>query len=185
EIELLLETLGVADDAAGVALDDGDEPREPHLIERALDDELLHLGHGVAVVLLIAGQHERVERQRVLLRRRPALLDERAEDPPRGLVDFHGRECGRDGRAPATIAGGAVQSRAGRRSSPSRAPDAGVRGPPSSQRRVPPDTRAQEELMLGTSGLRRRRTTAVAIAAPALFASLALSDPRQCVDEQD
>ena len=83
----------------------------------ALHVELGHVHLGVAVALLVARQHERVERQRVRLGDRELLLDEAAEDAPLRGIELDGHGCGPRAGRPAAYPG----SRRGRARPPARA----------------------------------------------------------------
>jgi len=71
--------------------------RRMHHVNEVLDlqgVERLHyvaLGkahHRIAIALLVARVHERVDRDRIILRRRPLLLDQAAEDPRFNRVEY-------------------------------------------------------------------------------------------------
>ena len=61
-------------------------------VERLPDLTFVVFDDGVAIGRLIAGEPERVERERVLIRGRPLLLDQAAEDANLDGADVHGAE---------------------------------------------------------------------------------------------
>jgi hypothetical protein len=67
--------------AAVAAVEDVGQVLLAQRFERARHRPLVVGDYGVAVRDLVAGVHQRVQRQRVILRRRHLLLDERAEHP--------------------------------------------------------------------------------------------------------
>ena len=57
-------------------------PGEPQLLQSAeciAHRSLVQRHHRVAIVLLIAGIHQRVQRQRIVIRRRDVFFDQRAQ----------------------------------------------------------------------------------------------------------
>jgi hypothetical protein len=70
----------VLGDAAVRAVEDVDEILRAQALDRVGHLALAVLHDGVAVGNLVARMHQRVHRQRVVVRRRHLLLDERADD---------------------------------------------------------------------------------------------------------
>jgi hypothetical protein len=71
-----------------------------HPVERRFDRALVVLDDGVAVRRLVAREPQRVQRERILVRRRPLLLDQAAEDADLDGVDVQKRTTGFE---PATL----------------------------------------------------------------------------------
>ena len=70
-------------------------------LERLADRRVVVLDDGVAVRGLVAREPQRVERERIGVRRRPLLLDQAAEDAKLGGVCLHARSLlGGPGRVP-------------------------------------------------------------------------------------
>ena len=95
EPERLLHELPVLDRAAPLTRR---EPRPflaPEPLERIADHLLVVVDDGVAVRRLVAGEAQRVERQRIGVGRRPLLLDQAAEHPDLDGVCIHGHSLDR------------------------------------------------------------------------------------------
>ena len=67
-------------DAAGAAIEDISKILFAQAVEGLFDFGLAEHGDRIPIVLLVTGQGQRVERQRIILRRRDLLFDQRAED---------------------------------------------------------------------------------------------------------
>ena len=98
EIERLLGQVPVLDGAAAVAAGQPGQPVQAQPLRCLPDRRLVIGGDRVAVGRLIARQPQTIERQRILIRGRPALLDQAPEHPLFGrgeLGDVHGSEHNR------------------------------------------------------------------------------------------
>ena len=81
EPKRLLGQMAVFDRATAVAARKSSEPVQAQPLRGIADGGLVVGGHRIAVGRLVAGQPERVERQRILVRRGPALLDKTPQHP--------------------------------------------------------------------------------------------------------
>src|ERR1017187_7088113 len=95
--------MAVLGDAAAVAGLFADEVFFDQIVHCLLNSDLIKIHHRLAVAPLVAGVGERIERERVLLRRGDLLFEETADDP--GFVerefDGHGETLLGRGIAPA------------------------------------------------------------------------------------
>jgi Swiss Army Knife protein, DSP-PTPase phosphatase domain len=96
EVERLVEELPVLRRAAPRTARETRPAAPRETLERLVDLRLGVGDDGIAVGRLVAGKTESVERKRVLVRRRPLLLEEAAEDPKLDRVGIHERSvrCG-------------------------------------------------------------------------------------------
>ena len=95
EPERLLRQVAVFDRAASVPARESREPVQAQPLGGLPHGGLVVGGHRIAVGRLVAGQPERVERQRILVRRGPALLDQTPQHTLLGrgkLGEMHGAE---------------------------------------------------------------------------------------------
>ena len=90
EPERLLHELPVLHRAAALARREPRPLLAPEPLQRVADRLLVVVDDGVAVRRLVAGEAERVERQRVGVGRRSLLLDQAAEHPDLDGVCVHG-----------------------------------------------------------------------------------------------
>jgi hypothetical protein len=90
DAERVVEEVAVLRGAAAWTAREPDEalPGDPG--DRLTDGLLVVVHHGIPVRGLVAREPERVERERIDVRRRPLLLDEAAEDPGLDGVEVHG-----------------------------------------------------------------------------------------------
>ncbi len=71
--------------AAGAAKENVSQVLFTQAVERSLDFRFAKGGDRIAIVLLIAGQRQRIECQRIVFRRRDLLFDQRAENADFGV----------------------------------------------------------------------------------------------------
>ena len=90
EPERVLHELPVLDGAAALARGEPRPLLAPEPLQRVADRLLVVVDDGVAVRRLVAGEAQRVQRQRVGVGRRPLLLDQAAEHPDLDGVCVHG-----------------------------------------------------------------------------------------------
>jgi hypothetical protein len=101
QTQAILGEVAVLGDAGGMA---ARQPRQAVLaqpLRRRKDGVLVIAGHRITVGRLVAGETQRVDRQRILVRRRPALLDQAAEHALLGLgqlAEVHGARIGQKAR---------------------------------------------------------------------------------------
>ena len=91
EAERLVEQVLVLDRARGRPARQRRPLAPPQPVQRRADRRLVVVHHRVAVGRLVARQPQRVERERVLVRRRALLLDQARDHPDLDCVRFHGR----------------------------------------------------------------------------------------------
>jgi hypothetical protein len=90
--ERVVEQVPVLRDAAARTARQPDPAAAGEPLERGADRRFVVVDDGIPIRRLVAGQPERIQRERVLVGRRPLLLDERPEHPDFGGVQVHAAE---------------------------------------------------------------------------------------------